>query len=73
LACNLPTGTGACDGPGIWVGNLRASSLADLRASHVEAWVKSVQDKGLELTIIRTPFANVRSRQYRVHRPVVLV
>jgi hypothetical protein len=28
-----PDGYRACDGPGIWVGKLRASSLADLRAS----------------------------------------
>jgi integrase len=35
--------------------------LAELRASHVETWVKSMQDKGLEPTTIRTRFANVRN------------
>jgi integrase len=35
--------------------------LAELRMSHVEAWVKSMQDKGLEPTTIRTRFANVRN------------
>jgi integrase len=30
--------------------------LAELRASHVETWVKSMQDKGLEPTTIRTRF-----------------
>jgi hypothetical protein len=34
--------------------------LADIRPSHVEAWVKTMQDKGLEPTTIRTRFANVR-------------
>lgn len=33
--------------------------LADLRPSHVEAWVKRMQEKGLEPTTIRTRFANV--------------
>ncbi|HUO36815.1 MAG TPA: site-specific integrase [Mycobacterium sp.] len=35
--------------------------LAQLRASHIEAWVKSMQDKGLEPTTIRTRFANVHN------------
>jgi integrase len=35
--------------------------LAELRTSHVETWVKSMQDKGLEPTTIRTRFANVRN------------
>jgi integrase len=35
--------------------------LADIRPSHIEAWVKAMQDKGLEPTTIRTRFANVRS------------
>lgn len=35
--------------------------LAELRASHVETWVKSMQDKGLEPTTIRTRFANVHN------------
>ncbi|MGO8853694.1 MAG: tyrosine-type recombinase/integrase [Mycobacterium sp.] len=35
--------------------------LAELRPSHVETWVKSMQDKGLEPTTIRTRFANVRN------------
>jgi hypothetical protein len=30
--------------------------LAELRASHVETWVKSMQDKGLEPRTIRTRF-----------------
>jgi integrase len=36
-------------------------ALADLRASHVETWVKSMQDKDLEPTTIRTRFANVHN------------
>jgi integrase len=35
--------------------------LAELRASHVETWVKSMQDRGLQPTTIRTRFANVRN------------
>jgi integrase len=35
--------------------------LADLRPSHVEAWVKAIQDSGLEPSTIRTRFNNVRS------------
>lgn len=35
--------------------------LADLRPSHVEAWVKQMQDNELEPTTIRTRFANVRN------------
>lgn len=35
--------------------------LADLRPSHIEAWVKRMQDNGLEPTTIRTRFANVRN------------
>ncbi len=35
--------------------------LMVLRPSHVEAWVKQMQDNGLEPTTIRTRFANVRS------------
>jgi integrase len=35
--------------------------LADLRPSHVESWVKHMQDNGLEPTTIRTRFANVRN------------
>jgi integrase len=35
--------------------------LADIKPSHIEAWVKAMQDKGLEPTTIRTRFANVRS------------
>ena len=48
--------------------NLAANSVtfgnvafADLRASHIEAWVKRMQDNGLEPTTIRTRFANVRN------------
>ena len=36
-------------------------ALADLRASHVEAWVKSMQEKELVPTTIRTRFANVHN------------
>ncbi|WP_407685999.1 tyrosine-type recombinase/integrase [Mycobacterium sp. HUMS_1102779] len=36
-------------------------SVADIRPSHIEVWVKAMQDKGLEPTTIRTRFANVRS------------
>lgn len=35
--------------------------LGDIRPSHVEAWVKAMQDNGLEPTTIRTRFANVRN------------
>ncbi|MGE2690083.1 tyrosine-type recombinase/integrase [Mycolicibacterium pulveris] len=35
--------------------------LADLRPSHLEAWVKRMQDAKLEPTTIRTRFANVRN------------
>ena len=35
--------------------------LVDLRPSHVESWVKSMQDKELEPSTIRTRFNNVRS------------
>lgn len=48
--------------------NLSANSVtfgdvafADLRASHLEEWVKRMQDNGLEPTTIRTRFANVRN------------
>ena len=36
-------------------------ALTELRASHVETWVKTMQDKGLEPTTVRTRFANVRN------------
>jgi integrase len=36
-------------------------ALTELRVSHVEAWVKTMQDKGLEPTTIRTRFANIRN------------
>lgn len=36
-------------------------ALADLRMSHIEEWVKRMQDRGLEATTIRTRFSNVRS------------
>lgn len=35
--------------------------LTDLRPSHVETWVKRMQDNNLEPTTIRTRFANVRN------------
>lgn len=35
--------------------------LERLRPSHVQAWVKAMQDKGLEASTIRTRFNNVRS------------
>jgi integrase len=35
--------------------------LGDLRPSHVEVWVKTMQDAELEPTTIRTRFANVRN------------
>ena len=37
------------------------TGLADLRPSHIEAWVKQMQDNELEPTTIRTRFANVRN------------
>lgn len=36
-------------------------ALVDLRPSHVEAWVKAMQDKGLEPSTIKTRFNNLRS------------
>ena len=36
-------------------------ALTELRPSHVEAWVKEMQDKGLEPTTICTRFRNVRN------------
>ena len=36
-------------------------AFADLRASHIETWIKRMQDNGLEPTTIRTRFANVRN------------
>jgi integrase len=36
-------------------------AFADLRPSHVETWVKSMQDRELEPSTIRTRFRNVRS------------
>lgn len=36
-------------------------ALADLRPSHVESWVKAMQDRKLEPSTIRTRFNNVRS------------
>lgn len=36
-------------------------ALAELRPSHIEAWVKSMQDRELEPTTIRTRFTNVRN------------
>lgn len=48
--------------------NLAANSVtfggvafSDLRASHIEAWVKRMQDNELEPTTIRTRFANVHN------------
>lgn len=38
-----------------------AVPFGELRPSHVEAWVKAMQDKGLASTTIRTRFQNVRS------------
>ncbi|WP_066916753.1 tyrosine-type recombinase/integrase [Mycobacterium interjectum] len=35
--------------------------LGDIRPSHVESWVKAMQDNELEPTTIRTRFANVRN------------
>lgn len=37
------------------------TALVDLRPSHVEAWVKAMQDKGLQPSTIKTRFNNVRS------------
>jgi integrase len=34
--------------------------FADLRPSHVQAWIKTMQDKPLEASTIRTRFTNVR-------------
>lgn len=36
-------------------------TFGDLRPSHVEAWVKAMQDNGLKPTTIRTRFNNVRN------------
>ncbi|MBM4470286.1 tyrosine-type recombinase/integrase [Rhodococcus hoagii] len=36
-------------------------ALADLRPSHIETWVKAMQDKPLEPSTIKTRFQNVRS------------
>lgn len=36
-------------------------SLSDIRPSHVETWVKAMQDNDLAPTTIRTRFANVRN------------
>ncbi|PQM52027.1 tyrosine-type recombinase/integrase [Mycolicibacter virginiensis] len=36
-------------------------TFGDLRMSHIEEWVKRMQDRGLEATTIRTRFSNVRS------------
>ncbi|MGE5697239.1 MAG: tyrosine-type recombinase/integrase [Candidatus Sericytochromatia bacterium] len=36
-------------------------ALADLRPSHIEAWVRWMQDRPLEPTTIRTRFANVHN------------
>ena len=36
-------------------------ALADLRASHIETWVKSMQDRGLAPLTIHTYFVNVRT------------
>lgn len=36
-------------------------AFADLRPSHVEAWVKSMQDAGLEASTIKTRFSNART------------
>ena len=36
-------------------------ALVDLRPSHVEAWVKAMQDKGLQPSTTKTRFNNVRS------------
>ncbi|MCZ4535554.1 site-specific integrase [Gordonia terrae] len=36
-------------------------ALVDLRPSHVESWVKTMKDRGLEPSTIRTRFNNVRS------------
>lgn len=48
--------------------NLAANSVtfgnvafSDLRASHIETWVKRMQDNSLEPSTIRTRFANVRN------------
>jgi hypothetical protein len=35
--------------------------LADIRPSHIEAWVKVMQDAGFQPTTIRARFANVRN------------
>lgn len=35
--------------------------FADLRSSHLETWVKQLQDNGLEPTTIKTRFANVHN------------
>jgi integrase len=58
----------------IWVQNTRLAmdlaansvtfgdvAFADLKPSHIQAWVKTMQDKPLEPTTIRTRFANVHS------------
>lgn len=36
-------------------------ALADLRLSHIETWIKAMQDRKLEATTIRTRYANVHN------------
>ncbi|MFH5231005.1 tyrosine-type recombinase/integrase [Antrihabitans spumae] len=47
-------------------------ALGDLRPSHVETWVKSMRDKPLEPSTIRTRFNNVRSVLKAAKRDKVL-
>lgn len=36
-------------------------ALADLKPSHIQAWVKRMQDKPLQASTVRTRFTNVRN------------
>lgn len=69
----------------VWVtGTMRAMDLAagsvtfgniafvDLRPSHVEAWVKHMQDRELKPSTIRTRFNNVRAVLRAAHRDRLL-
>ncbi|MCZ4278603.1 tyrosine-type recombinase/integrase [Rhodococcoides yunnanense] len=49
-----------------------AVALGDLRPSHIESWVKAMQDKPLEPSTIRTRFNNVRSVLRAAKRDKVL-
>ena len=62
-------------GEWIWLPNsLTFADIAfgDLRPSHVQSWVKAMQDKALEASTIRTRFNNVRSLSVRPCGPCMV-